>query len=299
VRQLLRGIYRSLPLRRQLFDVVRGRLALPRAIYQHLYFEGPFEVAIDEAHRFQMVGYGNALENEIYWGGFGGTWEQMSLKVWVRLCTGADNLIIDVGANTGIYSLAAAAVAPKAKVVAFEPISRIADRLRINAQLNSFDIEIVEKAVSDQSGMLSIFDTTDGFNYSASLEQPLANTVSYPVEVTTIDDFVLGAKGRASVQAVKIDVETHEPAVVRGMRDVLERKRPAILIEILNERIGAEISRMISPFGYRWFHIDEKRGLAETDQLNPIGGRNWNHLLCPPDMFAAAGLEDLLALRNQ
>lgn len=279
--------------------MVRGRLALPRAIYQHLYFEGPFEVAIDEAHHFQMVGYGNALENEIYWGGFGGTWEQMSLKVWVRLCTGTDDLIIDVGANTGIYSLAAAAVAPKAKVVAFEPIARIAGRLRINARMNNFGIEIIEKAVSDQNGMLSIFDTADGFNYSASLEQPLANTVSYPVEVTTIDDFLNDAKSRAWVQAVKIDVETHEPAVVRGMRDVLERKRPALLVEILNERIGDEISRMIAPFGYRCFHIDEKRGLAETDQLKPIGGRNWNHLLCPPDKFAAAGLDDLLTPRNQ
>src|SRR5215475_10727980 len=44
--------------------------------------------------------------------------------------------IFDIGANAGIYSLAALAVAPRADVHAFEPTPEIANRLRSTAKLN-------------------------------------------------------------------------------------------------------------------------------------------------------------------
>src|SRR4051812_41604214 len=183
MKQLLSGIYRAMPFKRQLFQVIRRRVRLPHAIYQHLHFEGPFDVEIDVTHKFKMNAFGDALENEIFWGGFGGTWEQMSLRIWVELCRAADGAIVDVGANTGIYSLTAAAVCPAARIIAFEPIARVAARLAVNADLNGFPIQIVEVGVSDQTGTATIFDTTIDINYSASLEQPLENTVSYPIEI--------------------------------------------------------------------------------------------------------------------
>jgi hypothetical protein len=100
---------------------------------------------------------------------------------------------------------------------------------------------------------------------------------------------------RRPVDAVKIDVEKHEPAVIRGMCETIEADRPAILIEILNHEIGAEVSELLRGNEYRYFRIDEQAGLVETDRLGRVGGRNWNHLLCADDQFRAAGLAELLA----
>jgi FkbM family methyltransferase len=295
VRRLARAVYASVPFKRQVYAFIRHRLGVVPSFYKHLHFEGPFNVDIDGEHNFLMQAYHDALENELFWGGFGGTWEQKSLKVWAKLCRASDQSIIDIGANTGIYSLTAAALAPNAQITAFEPLARIADRLSFNAALNDFSINVVRRGVSDRTGSRAIFDTAGGPNYSASLEEPLANTTSYTIDVTTIDHFVRNFDVRRPIDAVKIDVEKHEPAVIRGMRETIEADRPAILIEILNHEIGSEISELVRGNEYRYYRIDERAGLVETDRLGRVGGRNWNHLLCSDDQFSAAGLAELLA----
>ena len=47
-----------------------------------------------------------------------------------------EGLFLDVGANTGLYSLLAAAAARAVRVVAFEPMADIAAKLQRNVQLN-------------------------------------------------------------------------------------------------------------------------------------------------------------------
>jgi FkbM family methyltransferase len=295
VKCLLRRAYATIPFKRPLYAFIRQQLGIVPSFYQHLHFEGPFTVDIDGKHHFAMQSYHDALENELFWGGFGGTWEQMSLKVWAKLCRASEHSIIDIGANTGIYSLTAAALAPSAQIVAFEPVARIAERLAFNASLNGFPITVVCNGVSDHTGRKAIFDTVDGPNYSASLEEPLANTTSYMIDVTTIDDFLNKSDVRRPVDTVKIDVEKHEAAALRGMCQTIRADRPTILIEILNQQIGAEISELVRDNHYRLFHIDELAGLVETERLGCIGGRNWNHLLCTDERFRAAGLAELLA----
>jgi FkbM family methyltransferase len=62
-------------------------------------------------------------------------------------------VIFDVGANSGIYSLAALSSQPNAVVHAFEPTLEIAGRLRQTAQPNHLDNLIVhELAVMSHSG---------------------------------------------------------------------------------------------------------------------------------------------------
>ena len=291
MRRILRRLYRAVPLKRQVYGLLRDHVTLPHAIYQHLHFEGPFEVRIDDRHRFFMEAYDDALENELFWRGFGGSWEQLSLQIWATLCDAGKDSIIDIGANTGVYSLTACAIAPQTEVIAFEPLARIAKRLRFNASLNKFRIEVAQLGVSDQTGIRTIFDTHGGPNYSASLEEPLANTTSYNIDVTTIDDYVAGSTVKRPIGLVKIDVEKHEPAVIRGMGQIIEADRPTLLIEILNRQIGDEISALVEGRHYRFFRIDEETGLVETRQLGHTGARNWNHLLCTHEKFEAAGLQ--------
>jgi FkbM family methyltransferase len=292
IKELARRIYRAIPFKRQLFGQIRRGPALPQAIYQHLHFEGPFSVRIDTDHSFRIHSDGSYVENELFWSGFAGGWEPVSLRVWAALCRHNDGLAIDVGANTGVYALTAAALGRD--TIAFEPIERMARRLRHNVDLNRFPIRVEQMAVSDRSGSLPIYDDLTEHNYSASLEGQGASAVSYEVQVCALDDF-LGELGNPAIAAIKIDVERHEPAVLRGMRRLLKEQRPALLIEILDGEIGRNIFELVGGLGYRLFHIDEQRGLRPASALGSIGDHNWNHLICTDEQFEHAGLSALLA----
>ena len=265
-KRVAKAAYASLPMKRQLFEVLRP-LGLPPKLFQHLHFTGPFDTHLG----FRMEAGGEVLENELFWGA---EWERLSLQTW-REHAGTASVILDIGANTGVYALAAKAVNSKAQVIAFEPVTRIAKRLRRNIALNGFDIEVEELAISDADGTAMIHDTDSGLNYSASLEDTFDfNTAAYPVPTRSLDS-VLAARNWPPVGLMKIDVEMHEPAVFRGMAETIRRFRPTILAEVLTDEIGSQLKLP----GYDYFLIDEDHGLIPTDCPRALGGRNWNNLL--------------------
>ena len=289
MKALAKSIYRNLPLKRQVFHALRP-FGVPERVYRHLHFTGPFTVSL-EGGSFEMWSYGDQVENELFWAGFAGAWERTSLEVWRRLAACATGAILDVGANTGIYALAARAVNPTSTITAFEPLRRVADRIRKNVQLNQFSIAIDARAVSDKTGTVMIHDG-DGDNvYSASIEQAFPGCDrSYEVPTIALDD-----EPSTPVSLIKIDVEMHEPAAVRGMLGTLRRYRPAILVEVLTAEVGRQLDDLLPGLGYRTFQINEGVGLIETGSVAPLGGRTWNNLLCTPEQFEQAGLSQLLA----
>jgi FkbM family methyltransferase len=294
VKRLARAVYASLPLKRQVYTFIRHRLGIVPSFYQHLHFKGRFELGIDAEHKINLFSAGNIVENELFWRGFGGTWEAMSLRLWKRICERSSGAILDIGANSGIYALVAAKLAPSAQVIAFEPIARVANQLRHNVELNALSIRVEECAVSDRDGTVPIYDLPVAFNYSASIEGqgPAARRTEVPV--CSIDKF-LSSHDRPPVTAIKIDVERHEAAAVAGMKRTLTHDRPAILIEILDETIGEAVAEHVAGLGYLMFQIAEDQGIIPSDRLAPLGGHDWNHLLCTPDQFERLNLTDFLA----
>lgn len=122
-REQVRTLYKLIPFKRGLFTMIRNIYVPPRALYQHLYFEGSFDVKLGNCE-FAMLNHNTSLETLVFWGGFSG-YEKSSINLWVRLC-GLSSTILDIGANTGLYSLIAKALRPRARVYGFEPIPRLA-----------------------------------------------------------------------------------------------------------------------------------------------------------------------------
>ncbi|MDO9069299.1 MAG: FkbM family methyltransferase, partial [Deltaproteobacteria bacterium] len=61
--------------------------------------------------------------------------------------------ILDIGANLGYYTYLAAAANTKARVIAFEPIKYLAEKVRDNSLLNGFaQVTVIDQAVSDKKG---------------------------------------------------------------------------------------------------------------------------------------------------
>jgi FkbM family methyltransferase len=294
LKKAFKRLYNELPFKRRMFEPLRHRL--PQSVYRHLHFTGPFYVSIDRGRGFVIEHPGTIVENELFWAGVGESWEAFSNRLWTALCDGQSGTIVDVGANSGVYSLIASAVAsPEATVVAFEPVERIAALLRRNVALNGDRIEVEAVALSNQDGTAMIHDFDEELAYSASLEHPFPGaTRSYPVTTLRLDTF-LESRPVQALSACKIDVEGHEPSVIEGMARALERSSPPMLVEILDSNAAARVERMIEGRGYDRWGIDEQSGLVPIQSLRPMGGENWNALLCRAEDFEARGLRRFLA----
>jgi FkbM family methyltransferase len=288
----MRAVVRSLlsPVRRypSVFRGLRELFHPSRAIYQHLWFKGPFKVQLSEHASFTINHYGFQVENDLFWAGFGRGYEGAELRLWGALAQKAE-FIADVGANAGVFSLVAAALNRRARIVALEPVPRVYERLVVNLGLNSFDVRALQVAASDVDGEAVLFDTEHEHTYSASLEASMLEGYELrrvPVRAARLDR-VFDELGWPRIDLLKIDVEKHEPAVLAGMQRRLAKDRPTLLIEILNLEIGAAILRSLDGNGYRFFAIDHQKGLVETPTLDSSGV--WNYLLIAEERWRSFG----------
>jgi FkbM family methyltransferase len=144
------------------------------------------------------------------------------------LALGNGRIFLDVGANEGTW--AGAAAASFREVHAFEPIAALATKV---AKLIPPNVTVHNVALSDHKGNATLFvPRIDGLATTsrASLEAQAngaAEAVLQDVELRTLDSYEF-----TGVDVIKIDVEGHEAATLRGTEHTLERERPALVIEI-------------------------------------------------------------------
>ncbi len=273
MKKILKAIYAAIPFKRQIYSGIRALWTPPESIYKHLHFKGVFSVPINGSRSFKVNHFGLKIENEIFWNGLAGKWEKESLKLWIKLCEDA-RVVLDVGANTGIYALVAQTLKPEAKVFAFEPHPVFFNMLKQNVATNKFDIGAFEMAVSDLDGEVVIDD------YSGQTSQ-------INVKSTTLDSFV-SQQNLTTVDLVKVDVELHELQVLRGFSECLRKYRPTLIIEVLTAELAHSIQGEIGDLGYLYFNIDEKGGIRQTASIEKSDF--YNYLVCTPEIAQKLGL---------
>lgn len=141
-------------------------------------------------------------------------------------------IVVDAGANVGFYTLLAARLLEgSGRVWAFEPAPATFAILRDNVQVNGFlesgVAELRQQAVSDRSGAADLFVFADNSGHN-TLYRPQDGIPSVSVPMVTLDE-ALAAEPR--VDFVKIDTEGAEPAVLAGMRRIVDTN-PDIRIAI-------------------------------------------------------------------
>jgi FkbM family methyltransferase len=272
-RRYIKKLYNIVPLKKQLYLVLR-RLNIPHSLYQHLHFRGLFEVKTPHS-KFIIQHDGNRIENEIFWNGLLGGWEKESLKLWIKLVQ-TSKTILDIGSNTGIYSLVAKSISPNSNVIAFEPIRNIYNKLLYNIKINSFDIDTFNIAISDSDGEDVIFVPEGEHSYSASFDQNFIDG-SKPVKVikSTLDK--IQSDKRIEIDLLKIDVENHELSVFNGMLNILKISKPTIIIEILNNNNAKSIETLLNNLDYLYFDIG-KRKITQIEKL--AESSDFNILIC-------------------
>ncbi len=176
---------------------------------------------------------------------------------------GPRGVLVDVGANIGLFSLKAAhLVGPAGLVIAVEPGAESVGQLRSNLALNRLpQVWVVEAALADAPGEAQLHHVALGDDpqaYSLLVDESAAT--SETVRLTTLD--VLAAEhALARLDCLKIDVEGAEPRVVSGGRATLERFRPIVIFEInapiaLRNGDAASCFNQLSSLGYKIHHLD-------------------------------------------
>jgi FkbM family methyltransferase len=168
-----------------------------------------------------------------------GSYEPDSLALWAKLIEPNDT-VLDVGAYTGLYAIIAALRG--GKVVALEPMPANHWRLRVNAARNKVRMTILAAAASDHEGTAALhYNPNVPLTTGASLEEGIAkHAEAVMVKCITIDSL-----GLQELAAMKIDVEWHEPCVLRGAMQTIERCRPVLLIETLDAEMRGQVRRML------------------------------------------------------
>lgn len=171
--------------------------------------------------------------------------EKAETLFWKSLIKDND-IILDIGANIGYYSLMASKRIKSGKIYAFEPVKQTYAKLIKNIELNNFqNIVPVNKAVSNKEDIIEIY-VADNKNTGTS---SITNHAHFsgekqPVVAIPIDSFVRENK-IPKVDIIKIDVEGAESLVIEGMQETLIKFNPYILIELIDERLKAAGSSLI------------------------------------------------------
>lgn len=233
---------------------------------------GIFDIAIAGHPAFSMLTLGDCEVMRAYLGRGIAGFEPFSLVLWASLAA-RPGIVLDIGAYTGIYSLLTAVVSPGTTVLAFEPNPTTFGRLLTNIRLNQCEgrISPVNKAVSDRSGHLDLALQGDIYTMSSceSLEaSSLASAWGRKrVETIAADEIVLGWQHfhpfaltlelpAAPVSLVKIDVEGHEKATLEGMKRIIARDQPYMLVEVLN---AGDLPHLVSSLdAYEALWVGEK-----------------------------------------
>ena len=163
---------------------------------------------------------------------------------------GSGAVIYDLGANVGIYSVALAVTEPDRRLIACEPAPKLQSHLRANVAANGLDnrIDVVDCGVGETDGRqrfyLSTYPECSGFDRESATRwgAAVANTTEVPIR--RLD--TLAANHRPP-DAVKIDVEGAEPAVLQGGRETLEVHQPTLFIEVHQEGLSGDTASELRP----------------------------------------------------
>lgn len=158
---------------------------------------------------------------------------QPFLLVNLAQATGC-TIFVDVGANVGAYSLFLSLLPSIQRVHAFEPSPETFDELRRNVELNTASETIIahNMAVSDNFGELLFGIVGDLSGANSVIGTSIHATNKFKKSVPTFGvplDAYLEEKGERI--CIKIDVEGHEMAALRGMKQFLVRNSVIMQIE--------------------------------------------------------------------
>lgn len=197
----------------------------------------------------------------------GQEYEPESRKLWKSFSKNAE-LVVDVGAHTGIYSIDALKAGAK-NVLSIEPYMMNYARLVMNIRHAGFPAYgCAFCAVGDENKVEDFFVNTANHYCSAGggMDSKKENSMRFLVNSYRLDNMI-EKKYHHLINGIKIDTECHGVKVLKGMPEILSH-RPDLILECIEQGLGDALR----PFGYNFYTIIETgsdAGIHRVDDLIP------------------------------
>jgi len=264
------------------------RPVLPASIVNFIPVTGSVKVQLPGGQSLSLLSDGRDwIATLIAWNGLDG-FEPETIRIYLQLLENTGT-VLDIGANTGLYALIAAAHRPSRAIYAFEPLPGAFDRLVRNVEANGLrNITPVQAAVANFDGEVALYvpdkvvvprsaSTLQGFRKAAqTLTVPALKLDTY-VESNRIEQ----------IDLLKVDTERTEHLVLQGAQNLLARDRCAIICEVLDREKENDLQAIFQEMGYAYFLISA-HGLVRQERIvSDPAGKYANYLLVAEDRIPA------------
>lgn len=272
----------------QRFPLGRRKLILPR-IMRSLFHKAKYQVTVSDFDGdFRMrLDLAEHMQRRIFWIGY---YSREVVGLLDKLIQ-PGMVIFDIGANIGEITLVAAKrTTSTGRVVAFEPVSSIADRLEENVRENSLTwVSTLRLGLSNRLGKANIYSSCNqwkstephrglGSLYPGNYNSPPLQTI----QLTTLDQYIY-SNPVERLDIIKIDIEGAELPCLEGAKNTLQFFKPMLIIEVQADTSNAagyeqsDILGFLQKLGYRFQRIGLHGRLDEVDQHSLS---NYQNVLC-------------------
>lgn len=168
---------------------------------------------------------------------------------------------LDIGCYSGLFAIMATKLGMNS--IGFEPFPMNKQQILWNMELNSTYFELSSFALSDKTGKARFGHTDVHLTSGGSLERKGSNGLE--VDTMRLDDFYPLSKNGAipeRISLIKMDVERHEPSVIRGAKNLITRYKPVMIIETNDQEMLDQVNREMEGFGYApAYQLDERNSI--------------------------------------
>jgi FkbM family methyltransferase len=206
----------------------------------------------------------------------------------VALAREAD-LVLDVGANVGLYTYLVAASTARARVICLEPTpglaSFVTDTVARNGWESRVQVRLAAAGAAAGTSTLYVLSGSDTENTLDADRIAGREHRALDVAVVPLDEVVRDDGARLAKTVIKVDVEGHEDSALDGLRQTLRGpgERPDVIMEFLGRAIEREhIIERVLGFGLDVYYIGPQglTPLFKTADLAPVHALgHWNFFL--------------------
>lgn len=186
----------------------------------------------------------------------------MSISRLTAFVAGKRSLIFDIGANIGSFTVPlAACTGHGSKIYAFEPIPKLANRVRENLQLNGLlsRVSIEEIALGNDVEETNFYLQDTNLGGSSLHRKPSRRTIRVPVK--PLSDYLPNFEFDYEVFIIKIDVEGYEDQILVPFLSELTRdRRPDVILTEINhqELWQRDLLGFLHELDYKSFFVGEE-----------------------------------------
>ena len=157
--------------------------------------------------------------------------------------------VFDIGCYSGLFAIAATKMG--AHAVGFEPFPDNYRQIERNMKRNGAHFLLEGTAISDKVGKTQLkYNPAVHLTSGASIERKSGPSIE--INTTTLDMYMSTFHfSDMPISVIKMDVERHEPAVIRGARLTIDKYKPVLIVEANDLKAREEVVKAMDGLGYK------------------------------------------------